>query len=617
MDIPNIIINDMKQNQTVVDKQKIKIKSNNFEVQNNVPVSGGEAEGSALDAIGVSDDNYKFIELCLENGLLKSKSNDYKDWMMMGLAIKNTLGDKGLNLFDKFSQLCPEKYRGLQDVTTNYNKFNNNGKNPITIGSIKKWAKDENFDIYKNICRLLTKQEIVQNDKEATEIIHKRIMKRVKYSNNTLYLKKDNIWINDIEYINDYLLKYIVNSDIWKINAFGNVVSYAQDYNSAKNIRILLMTFLKMNADIDFVSKLHTSTKGKICFLDGVLDFENQKFYKWDDIHFEYYSCIQVPLNYAEYYSCPNKELINKIKNDILRPLFEKDIDRALHFFSRAIAGFNNDKNYGTYNGNRNCGKGILFELFKSFYEYLKPFNLSNVLVGRTDNVSQEQSRMKYWLMDFEFARLAFAQETPKPEENLKINGRLFKEINSGGDTIIARRNYDRKDTHFKIDITMFIAGNNELKYTESDVKEQEIKFVGIKQYKTVEEIEQMRVNGINEQVLKTFGIKDKNLKDVVTTEEYQKAFIYLIYSSLKDFAVPVKINYEDEDDESNLPLPQRILNEYIITNVKSDVMLVNEVEIKGFDKNKVCKALEAMGVEKIKWTKRDQYRLKMVYCGI
>jgi hypothetical protein len=35
--------------------------------------------------------------------------------------------------------------------------------------------------------------------------------------------------------------------------------------------------------------------------------------------------------------------------------------------------------------------------------------------------------------------------KTPKPEENLKINGRLFKEINSGGDTIIARRNYDRE----------------------------------------------------------------------------------------------------------------------------------------------------------------------------
>jgi hypothetical protein len=45
--------------------------------------------------------------------------------------------------------------------------------------------------------------------------------------------------------------------------------------------------------------------------------------------------------------------------------------------------------------------------------------------------------------------------------------------------------------------------------------------------------------------------------------------------------------------------------------------MLVNEVEIKGFDKNKVCKALEAMGVEKIKWRKRDSYYNKMVYVGI
>jgi hypothetical protein len=237
--------------------------------------------------------------------------------------------------------------------------------------------------------------------------------------------------------------------------------------------------------------------------------------------------------------------------------------------------------------------------------------------VGRNDNKTQEQSRMLYWLFEFEFSRLAFAQETPQPEENLKINGRLFKKINSGGDTIVARRNYDRIDTHFIIDTTMFIAGNNELKYSEADVKEQEISFVGVKQFKTQEEINKMKEDKVDERVWKSFGVKDPNLKNKVKTEEYKLAFIYLIYSSFQNQAVSVKIvKNDDNDEESNQSLPQRILNEYIITHSKNDNILCNEINIKGFDKCKVTKSLEEMGVEKKKATKGEN-RNKWVYIGI
>jgi len=564
-----------------------------------------------------NDSNQKFIQLCLDKGLFKQRACEYSDWVMMGLAIKNTFGDTdiGIKLFDNFSKLSTEKYKGIDDIKSQYNKFQNNNQKPLTMGSIKKWAKDENKHIYLEICKLISNKTIVEHDKEATEIIYKRIKNNIKYSNNTIYLKKDNIWINDFDYINDYLLKTITNSNLWKMSMSG-ISSYVQDYSNAKNVRTLLITEIKLNEDIFFVNKLHSTTRGKICFIDGVLDFVNKKFIDWTSINFDYYSCIQIPIKFGEYILSPDFVLIKKIKDDILFPLFDKDIDRALHFFSRAIAGFNGDKNYGTYNGNRNCGKGILYSLFEAFYDYIKPFDLSNVLVGRNDNKSQEASRMMYWLMDYEFTRLSIAQETPKPEENMKINGRLFKKINSGGDTQTARRNYDRKDTNFIIDTTIFIAGNNELKYTENDVKEQEISFVGIKQFKTKEEIQQMRESGMSEIVLKQFGIKDNNLKDIVKTEEYQKAFIYLIFSSFKDYAVPVIMKTDnDDEDENNVPLTQRILNDYIIS--KDDKVLVSDFIIQGFNKDKIEKALSNIGVEKKKWNKRDEFRNKFVFFGI
>jgi len=573
-----------------------------------------------------SNEYYNIIDKFIENDLLRNTCDAHESWVLIGTHLK-VLFEEDITLFQKLT----EKY-GSDNKKEEYEKWWNEYIKPKyddkskALNIIKKIAKETDEDKYKKVLKQIKIQNaleenknitIVKNDTEARDIIYEKIKDIVKYSNGTFYIKKEHIWIKEVQYIEDWLFKNITESDIWKLNQFGLVQSYVQDYCHAKHIYELLTKELRLKKDDTFVDKLHTTTTGKICFIDGVLDFVNKKFYKWEDITFEYYSCIQIPLQFAEYYLSPNMEIINIIRNDILMPLFDKDIDRALHFFSRAMSGFTGDKNYGTYLGNRNCGKGILYALFESFYEYLKPFELSNVLVSRNDNKTQETSRMLYWLFEFEFSRLAFAQETPQPEENLKINGRLFKKINSGGDTIVARRNYDRKDTNFIIDTTMFIAGNNELKYSEEDVKEQEISFVGVKQFKTQEEINKMKEDKVDERVWKSFRVKDPNLKNKVKTEEFKLAFIYLIYSSFKNQAVPVKIvKNDDNDEESNQSLQQRILNDYIITSNKSDYILCTEINIKGFDKSKVTKSLEEMGVDKKKLTKGED-RNKWVYIGI
>ena len=103
----------------------------------------------------------------------------------------------------------------------------------------------------------------------------------------------------------------------------------------------------------DLYRKFHYTTKGRLCFLDGVLDFKQKKFYKWDDIDFEYYSTVQIKLNFENYFHNPNTAIIDDLKNKIFEPLFNKKTDLALQFFSRAFAGHCEDKNYATYLGNR------------------------------------------------------------------------------------------------------------------------------------------------------------------------------------------------------------------------------------------------------------------------
>jgi hypothetical protein len=57
-------------------------------------------------------------------------------------------------------------------------------------------------------------------------------------------------------------------------------------------------------------------------------------------------------------------------------------------------------------------------------------------------------------LLELEFTRLAISQETPTVESKLKASGKLIKKLAGGGDTHVARRNFDRQDTFFTIDTT-------------------------------------------------------------------------------------------------------------------------------------------------------------------
>ena len=80
----------------------------------------------------------------------------------------------------------------------------------------------------------------------------------------------------------------------------------------------------------------------------------------------------------------------------IRKSLFGDKTDIELGFFARASCGFNGDKNYATYLDNRDCGKGVIYELLKmSLEEYVKPFALGNVFRGRETQITPQEVQEK------------------------------------------------------------------------------------------------------------------------------------------------------------------------------------------------------------------------------
>jgi hypothetical protein len=431
-----------------------------------------------------------------------------------------------------------------------------------------------------------------------------------------VFLKRGNIWISDADAISSHLLATILNSNICRANEDKKYVPFAQNVTPAEKIRKALLTNAhEVTNPEDIYDKFHTTTTGRLCFKDGVLDFAARRFYKWDEVDFEYYSTVQIDYEFGEYFANPDLEVVSEVQQKVFAALFGGKIDIALKFLSRAIAGHSRDKNWATVIGPRDCGKGVVYDALESALPgYVKSFELSNLLYQRHVD-TQESSRKRYHLLELEFVRLAVSQETPHPSSGLQLDSKEFKKQAGGGDTQQARRNFDRVDTYFKIDSTFVVMGNNALKVDAADVFEHCLEFDSVSAFKTPAQIQAMKANGNSELLWGTYLIKDDAIKDSVRREEWKKALVYIMVQNYTDSAVVVEKDLGDEDDMS---LRARILENFTITRNAKDVIRDEEVDNLLRDcPKRIRSELGSMGILRKKSCIRGDTRNKMCYHGL
>jgi len=565
--------------------------------------------------------DYKKFDAYIDAGLLIETCNEgsNNDYTKVGYAFINILGvEKARTLFHKLTMNW-----GSQNKKDEFDKFYDylciRKDRNMKVGrkTIIEFAKKVDAKKLKEINKRFVEYDpndcYVENDDEASDILVEELKHALIFNKGRLFLKHNHVWMNDTEYIDNFLLTYILKKRMYKKNDNGDRVMFVQNIKNTKNVKEAVMAKIKIIQDIDLYEKFHSTTKGRLCYLDGILDFIQKRFYKWEEVDFEYYSCVQIPTKFYDYFANPDRDVMDKVKDIILKPLFEDKLERALHFFGRAMAGHIEDKNFMTYLGNRNCGKGIIYTLLKGFGDYVKPLVLNNLLCSKKDVNTQEASRMLYWLLDFEFVRLGINQETPEAEKGLKINAVLWKKLVSGGDEQTARRNYDRKDTTFKIQMTPAVFGNNSLSFTEQDCKEHEIGFQSLVQFKTKAKIDELRLQGVDERILKGYRVSDETLKDKCEGEEYRKAFMMLLFESYKCCKVEIENDIDEEDKYQSIT--ERLLDNYEFTQDKDDMILVSDI-LPDLDKKKVMMELQKLGIIKTRCYS-GEYRKKWVYVGI
>lgn len=563
-----------------------------------------------------------------------SKMTGHSKWINIAIIIKNSKASNGEDAFVNLSRTdrnfdeikVREIYKGVA-ITSHPN-----GK-PIGLGSLISYFKDADAnlakliikDVKKSTCNVIIEPEInevsidnskviADDDNNASEIIYDRLKERLFYFKGKFFLKLDHIWNCDADFIDSFVLNFILNAKI--INKLN--LSYSGNVCGAKHIREGLYSKIKimMNTD-DLYNKFHTTTKNRLCFMDGVLDFKARKFYLWEEVDFEYYTCVQIKRRFKDYYDSANNETINEVKSKIFDNMYGDKVNDALHFLSRAITGNYEDKNFLTYLGNRNCGKGVQYDALKTaFNDYVNTFELGNCMYNRKTSGMEnvDCSKKLYWLLDFEFVRLGISQEIPDHKSDSKINGKIWKKITGGGDEIVARRNYDRKDTHFKIDTSFAVFGNNSLQFDTEDCLEHAISFNSVNQFKTETELQKLQESGIDAIEMNRYKLKDSAIKDKCKTEDWANAVVYLLYQNYKDYSVNI-INDDNEEDDTTLL--SKIKEEYIITNNKSDILLCDDIySLIDDDKKKITNELQSINIFKKKCSS-GEHRNKWCFYGI
>ena len=461
---------------------------------------------------------------------------------------------------------------------------------------------EQNFDLYG----------LIKDDNEGANLIYENIKDRFKFCYGNMFFKQNVVWVSSKEKVDKHLLNFILTkTDLRQMSRGKNPTPYPYSTNvsGARALQSALYAKLVIEGeDNTLLTKFITTTRGRLCFLDGVLDmtekdgFRQGKFYRFDEngnVPFEYYTPVQIARKFGDYFDKPNYLMCSHVEKEVFMKLFGAECKKALKFLSRGVAGHFEDKAWSLYMGNRNCGKGVVDLLAgTAIGEYKSNVEAQNLLCNSNRTLKQEQpEKQMAFALDFQFSRLCFSQELPAPDKknNIKVNAEIIKKLNSGGDKLKGKRNYDIYITEFINMSRLIMMCNDCPNFTNEDALETCCEFNSTIQFKTQQEIDILIAKGENPLVMEKYKVGDADIKDKCRTDEWANAFVMLMVMNYQNFAVPcgskqkITNNEKDEDEEEDnnddcmKDLRKFIVTKFNITKNKND-FLKNEAIREVFD---------------------------------
>ncbi len=229
------------------------------------------------------------------------------------------------------------------------------------------------------------------------------------------------------------------------------------------------------------------------------------------------------------------------------------------------LSGNTSLKKWSLFQGLRNSGKGIIGDLLKNCFEkYIMTTNSGNFNFKK--NVSDSQKNLS-WLIDYRFVRIALTSEI-SIYDDIKLDGNMIKKFTSGGDYIMARKNF-QDEMEFKIQAGLIVCCNDCPPIEPNDALEFCDEYDMKSKFIDNDFDEEDKIKGF------TYYKKDNTLKDVFLKRddiinEIINMFIESYYNEV-DF--PERIKKENDIDNLDDDQYKKLSELFIFTNDSTDVI--------------------------------------------
>ena len=572
-------------------------------------------------------EDMRYATLIIESGILNDMAEDHDNWRGVGFCLKSVFGKDddatGMRLFKAFSSVSI-KYNEM-DVEEYWKRNLNHitSKKPLTIGSLKKWAKTYDAFKYKliqnEVSPTLTKQEITKRKREeyiaekkkreddgeihilpdnrkipyhpeleaGVNTDYEAGLKFYKlypycvFCNSELYLfnYETGIWTTDKVVIRKIILKF--EKYLYKVNEITGDIQRDGYGNTIKLVNTMIQVLETVNIDNDWCKRTELSSKGKILFHNGYYDFNEQKFYDKETYGFNpdivFFGKIYQNL---EMVGDEDMEYMESIKQRLFYNTLGTEVgDYLILNFARALSG-ECMKRFLMCIGLTDCGKGIITKAIQlACGDYAGSFNAECFSNKRT---GLEESQKLRWVLNQRHLRINLSNELSMgtSKDPLQLDGNLIKKVASGGDVLVGRF-HGGVETSFVPMFLMCMFANDMPKIVPYDE--------AMQNRACIIEFEKHYV----EAPATSFELlKDDHLKDEIATERFQKCLIMILIQSYHIFVENNKREVRPEKTKKstdewggkdlNNPI-DLFMQKYEITQKRDDCIFAKNI-MKWFD---------------------------------
>ena len=513
------------------------------------------------------------------------KAGDYQTWNECGMALFNDLGKDARKFFHEFSKKCKSKYnkKEVDKHFDNYKKANTNNK--ITIGTLRKWAKEANPEEYK---KLFSKAPPSTEFWDMMKLFNNSDMAKYYVSiTNQRFIYCKNTWYgyddyNVITELNEKtptqlianiskVLQTKLNEEIKKIEPNDKI--YDETFKLYKACYKSVGTSSFVKGTIDYIQSYYNDDKLRekldnnnnlLAFTDKLVDFKNKCVR-----NIEMNDFISITTGYK--YPTKSNQTIRKEIKDLIYSVFENEQMTKYWLESVSMAIYSNKfESFYIHTGTGRNGKGVLFGLVeKAIGKYTSTADAS-FLTTRI-----ESGKPNPILTKANGKRMMMITE-PETEDNnkkeIKLNVDLIKKL-SGLDKIEARDLFQKsKDViEYTPQFTCFLQCNQTPELGKLDI--------GIKQRLKIIEYPFTFVELPTQEHERK---KDMDLKEKLSNQEYINEMILLMIDTVNKFTkfdTPNKI-LEANNDYFNQcdPIKEWFFANYEITRNKKDKIRTSQI---------------------------------------